>query len=96
MIQDYLPRDHTSPTLVHAIIPEDCRYSHSILRWWQPIEPELKPEFGFEAAIKSPVWLIDNIAIEYSQEQLTELYDNFKYLHSIIVILEMMLIAYIS
>ena len=77
LIQDYFPQHYINPSSVHAIIPEDCQNSHSILRWWQPVGTEA------ETIKKSPMWLIDNIAIEYSREELTEIYDNFRYVSTI-------------
>ena len=72
LIQDYRPQHYINPTSVHAVIPEDCRNSHSILRWWQPVGTDS------ETMKKFPIWFIDNIAVDYSKEQLTEIYDNFR------------------
>ena len=75
MIQDYIPHYYASPSLVHALIPEECRNAHSLLRWWQSVDTKL----GIDNVKKSPAWTVDNIAIEYSHNQLLEIYDNFKY-----------------
>ena len=75
MIQDYIPHYYASPSLVHALIPEECRNAHSLLRWWQSVDPKL----GIDNVKKSPAWTVDNIAIEYSHYQMLEIYDNFRY-----------------
>lgn len=66
---------YTTPTVLQAILPETCQSLHSILRWWQPIDMES----SYDTGKKTPVWMIDNVVIEYANQQLMEIYDSFRY-----------------
>ena len=72
-MQEYLPDQYLiRPELAHAVIPSQCRTPHALLRWWQVYDPDR--DSGDEAN-PSLAWAIDNVLLDRSDHQLTEIYD---------------------
>lgn len=73
MLGQFLPDDHLEPNVAHAAIPSQCKAPSVLLRWWQPYDPDRK-----ESQIPALAWAVDNILVDRSDRQLTELYDSFQ------------------
>ena len=71
LLQEYLSEDYPTPQLIDENIPEMCKHPSTILRWWQPYQPDEQD--------RSVVWIIDNIIIYRSNNPLAEIYDPFRY-----------------